>query len=57
MAWPWGEAAFILILEYVSLEKSVDKFHAKIEQTYLRPPMRVPKAICGKSIPGMGGSD
>ena len=29
-----GIAAFILILEYVSLEKSVDKFHTQIEQTY-----------------------
>ncbi len=29
-----GISAFILILEYVSLEKSVDKFHINLPQTY-----------------------
>ncbi len=29
-----GIAAFILILEYVSLEKSVDKFHTQLDRTY-----------------------
>ncbi len=29
-----GVAAFVFILEYVSLEKSVNQFHANIDQMY-----------------------